>query len=180
MLKIINEELLNDYELNRFMSGTRGGRKSMYADVLNRLNQNPVGYKVVFQTPAGFKFHAPYTLAETLGFKIAYQTVGRNKIEMVKTKLINQPITSEMASIMDDIFGTKLSEYDTTQRGSLREILNTHLTGIGDKVTVVANSSNTIHKAAKSAGKSVTTKNITKHKQKAPFKFVVTQKRKSA
>ena len=180
MLKIIDEKQLTKSELNQFMSTLRGGRQSIYADVLNKLNENPVGYSVTFQMPANFKFHAPYTLAESLGFKISFKTIKSNTIKIVKKALTEEKYSPEMMGLFNEIFGDN-KEYDTTtHRGLLKEIIDDKLNESNSQITILANSSNSIQKAAKSVGKNVSVKNLSKNKAKAPFKFLVTAKRKSA
>ena len=172
MFTILEKKQLSKTEIDEFLNSGRGSRFTPYREILDELNSKPYGFKIRFKVPTGFKFHAPYTTAESMGFTFSYKTIAKNTIEMVKLesknkKFINQNGDEEnvtFTNTFNDIFGTgeKLPVYQYTGHGSMPKIIDVAFRKIGDEAIILAKSDKTIRTNANKKGIALSIKTVSK------------------
>jgi hypothetical protein len=166
MLVILEKKQLSQNELDEFLTSGRGSRNTPYREILELMASQPIGFKVKFKVQNGFKFHAPYTSAENMGFSFSYKTVAKNIIEMVKIKPENKnSFDGTFTNTIIDIFGSdkqKLPVFQYTGHGSMPKIINAAFKNIGDEAIILANSDKTIRTNANKQGIAVSINQMSK------------------
>jgi len=166
MFTILEKKQLSSNEINEFLNSGRGSRFTPYREILEEMNSKPFGFKIKFKVPNGFKFHAPYTTAESMGFTFSYKTIAKNTFEMVKLELKDRNILNEenvtFTNIFNDVFGNgeKLPVYRYTGHGSMPKIIDSAFKKIGDEAIILANSDKTIRTNANKKGIAVSIKKV--------------------
>ena len=172
MFTVLERKQLSKNEIHEFLNSGRGNRFTPYREILDELNSKPFGFKIKFKVPSGFKFHAPYTTAESMGFTFSYKTISKNTIEMVKLESKNKKFVNEngdvenvtLTNVFNDIFdaGEKLPVYQYDGHGSMPKIIDMAFRKIGDEAIILAKSDKTIRTNANKKGIALSIKRVSK------------------
>jgi hypothetical protein len=163
MLTIIEKKQLSKNEVDQFLNSGRGSRNTPYREILEELASQPYGFKIKFKVQNGFKFNAPYTTAESMGFTFSYKTVAKNTIEIVKLELKDElKFDGTFTNTVIDIFGDskKLPVFKYTGHGSMPRIIDSAFKKIGDEAIILANSDKTIRTNANKQGIAVSIRKV--------------------
>ena len=163
MFTILEKKQLNKNEVDQFLSSGRGTRNTPYREILEELSSQPYGFKIKFKVPNGFKFNAPYTTAEGMGFTFSYKTIAKNTIEILKLELKDErKLDNTFTNTFNEIFGNskQMPVFQYSGHGSMPKIIDSAFKNVGDIAIILANSDKTIRTNANKKGIAVSIKKV--------------------